>query len=107
MIVHKQLADGSWQALTLAEQLGNIGSEVHRIQQWRGRDASRAERAFERALELLDLTLADRRWQRRLKEIARAREELCRVVTSGDQASELGSLDRYFTGFAVSARATR
>jgi hypothetical protein len=27
-----------WQALTLAEQLGNIGSEVGRAAKWQGKD---------------------------------------------------------------------
>ena len=75
--LHRDLAAGRWHELTLAEQLGNIGSEVSRASKWRGRNEQLATGALERALELLDLTLADPRLRgsvARLREIARARE---------------------------------
>jgi hypothetical protein len=51
----------SWWELTLAEQLGNVGSEVSRAARWTDRNPDLATRALHRALELLDLTLADPR----------------------------------------------
>jgi acyl-CoA hydrolase len=64
--------------------------------------------AFERALELIDLTLADPRWRGRLKEIARAREVLCDAADGGrDYGATLEDLDRYFLDFAVLARRGR
>lgn len=72
-VQHKTLAAGKWQSMNLAEQMGNIGSEVHRTLQWRGKDKARFETAFERGLELFDLTLEDERWRGRFREIARAR----------------------------------
>lgn len=105
---HRELASGRWGRLSLAEQLANVGSEVGRLRRWRGRDERLATGAFERALELLDLTLADARWRGRLKEIARAREILCDAASGGHQyASTLEALDRYFLAFAVAARASR
>lgn len=72
---------------------------------WRSRDESRATAAFERALELLDLTLADSRWRGRLREIARARELLCDAEAGGiEHGTTLEALDRYFLAFAVAAR---
>lgn len=105
---HEGLAEGRWRTFSLAEQLGNVGSEVSRSISWRarGREAS-AERAFERALELLDLTLGDGRWTgRRRREVARAREALCADFLARDEAG-LRSLDRYFTAFALLARRHR
>jgi hypothetical protein len=105
---HPGLATGGWHQLTLAEQLGNVGAEVGRMIRWRDRDASRAVAAFERALELLDLTLADSRWRGRLKEIARARELLCDAEAGGaEYDSTLEGLDRYFLAFAMAARQGR
>jgi hypothetical protein len=102
---HRDLAAGGWGRLSLAEQLANVGSEVGRLRRWRDRDEALAGRAFERALELLDLTLADVRWRGRLKEIARARELLCDAATGGHAyATTLEALDRYFLAFAVAAR---
>ena len=80
---HRELAAGGWGRLSLAEQLGNVGSEVGRMRRWRDRDERLATAAFDRALELLDLTLADARWRGRLKEIARARELLCDAASGG------------------------
>jgi hypothetical protein len=74
----------------------------------RGRDERRVIGAFERALELLDLTLADPRWRDRLREIARARELLCDAATGGaEYGTTLEDLDRYFLAFALAARAGR
>src|SRR2546422_4887086 len=37
---HASLAAGRWQTLTLAEQLGNVGSEVARARRWHDQDRS-------------------------------------------------------------------
>jgi Ser/Thr protein kinase RdoA (MazF antagonist) len=103
---HPGLAAGRWQQLSLAEQLANVGAEVGRMHRRLG-TAERAA-AFERALELLDLTLADPRWRGRLKEIARAREVLCDAADGGrEYGATLEDLDRYFLAFAVVARQGR
>jgi hypothetical protein len=103
---HRDLAAGRWQRLSLAEQLGNVGAEVGRMR--RRRAAAEQDAAFERALELLDLTLADPRWRGRRKEIARARELLCDAADGGrEYVSTLEDLDRYFLAFAVLARQGR
>jgi hypothetical protein len=100
---HPELAAGRWQRLSLAEQLANVGAEVGRMRRPRG-----AAGAFERALELLDLTLADSRWRGRRKEIARARELLCDAAGGGrEYGTTLEDLDRYFLAFAVVARRGR
>ena len=102
---HRELAAGGWGRLSLVEQLANVGSEVGRMRRWRGRDDRLAQAAFERALELVDLTLADPRWRYRLREIARARELLCDAATGGrEYGATLEDLDRYFLAFAVAAR---
>jgi hypothetical protein len=105
---HRDLAAGRWEQLSLAEQLANVGSEVGRMLRWRERNEHLATGAFDRALELLDLTLADPRWRTRLREIARARELLCDAAAGGGlYDTRLEELDRYFLAFAVSARKSR
>jgi hypothetical protein len=105
---HPDLADGRWGQLSLVEQLANVGSEVGRMRRWRERDARLMDAAFARALELIDLTLADPRWRDRLREIARARELLCDAATGGGEyGATLEDLDRYFLAFAVAARRGR
>lgn len=59
----------------MAQQLGNVASELSRAKHWEEKhDLNNREQAFIRALELIDLTLGDRRWRVQLKEIARLRE---------------------------------
>jgi hypothetical protein len=105
---HQELAAGRWGQFSLVEQLAHVGSEVGRMLRWRGRDERLMIGAFERALELLDLTLADPRWRERLREIARARELLCDAAAGGrEYGTTLEDLDRYFLAFAVAARSSR
>lgn len=99
--IHKNLALGGWQKLSLAEQLGNIGSEVGRAHKWFDKDKQFYDNAVRRALELFDLTLADLRWLGRLREIGRLREVFCDAITGGQKyKSTLGDLERYFFHFA-------
>lgn len=105
---HKTLAEGRWKEFSLLEQLGNIGSEVSRAIRWRGKDEKLYQDASWRALELMDLTLEDPRWQKRLKELARAREVLCDAIFGGKEyGTKLEDLNRYFFLFALAARAKR
>jgi len=95
-----------WGTMTLAAQLGNIGSEVGRAARARslGND-QRFARSLDRALELFDTTLADGRWRGRRKEIARAREIVCDFLVGDNvHGSSAESLDAYFLPFAVAAR---
>lgn len=72
---HKNLALGDWQKLPLLSQMANLGSEVIRAMRWRAKsNEDYAQAAFERSLELFDLTVADQKNINRLKEILRARE---------------------------------
>jgi hypothetical protein len=74
---HRQLAGGRWQELTFLEQMANVGSEIERTIIWRNKgNAGTSRRAYDRALELLDMTISDKRNKKRLKELARLRESL-------------------------------
>ena len=76
-VQHRELAAGRWWELPITEQLGHVGSEISRATRWASRNPETARAALYRALELLDLTLADPRLRAspaRLREIARARE---------------------------------
>jgi hypothetical protein len=106
--LHRELADGRWWTLSLAEQLGNVGSEISRASRWVSRNPATARQAFHRALELLDLTLADPRLRgsrARLREIARAREVVVDFFDGSNQyGSTAASLQKYFDHYALAAR---
>jgi hypothetical protein len=96
-----------WGTLSLAEQMGNVGSEVQRA--IRAHESGRRERfdsALARALELFDLTATDARWRsHRRREILRAREEFCRIFFDPEVSPRSAAgLNRYFLAFATASR---
>ena len=106
--IHKELAQGKWFKLSLAEQMGNIGGEVSLASRWQHQDKNSFRGAVDRALDLFDLTLEDSRWKGRRLEIARAREVFCDAVYGGElYDSSLADLTRYFDQFALAAQTQR
>jgi hypothetical protein len=108
---HRDIAQGRWGTLSIAEQFGNIGSEISRAVKWSTRNPETAQAALYRALELIDLTLDDPRHRRsfpRLREIARTREVVVDFFAGPNEyGSTSASLLKYFDQFAVSARRAR
>lgn len=105
--IHKNLAAGGWQRLSLAEQMGNIGSEVNRALYWQKTgNKEDAQKSAWRALELIDLTLADKRWQGRIFELGRLREIFCDMFFGEKPYYNVSpeSLQNYFLSFAMLAR---
>lgn len=91
-----------WMKLSLAQQLGHIGSELSRARHWESRrDPVSRDNSLVRALELLDLTLDDRRFSARLKEPARLREVVADWLC-GKKSYDISpeTLEAYFIPFA-------
>jgi len=110
MISHPGLVGGRWATLTFAEQMGNVGSEVHRTLMWSERgDDERRDSARDRALELLDATANDPRWPfARKKELLCVREGFIGLVYgTNEQHWQPGALRSYFDSFIAVARANR
>lgn len=94
-----------WHSLSLAEQLGNIGSEVGRARAWQAKDEKTFWGAVTRALELFTLTQEDVRWTKRRRELDRARESFADAVLGGKEYhSTLPDMEKYFMHFALFAR---
>lgn len=94
-----------WFTLSLADQLGNVGSEVGRARTWKGRDEKSFWSAVTRGLELLDLTREDARWEKRRTELNRARETFADAILGGEEyQSTLADLEKYFMQFALYAQ---
>ncbi len=67
-----------WRQFSLSQQLGHVASEIARARHWEEeKDELSRNHALERALELIDLTVTDERFRKRLKEILRLREVVC------------------------------
>ena len=108
---HETLANGRWTELSFAEQMGNVGSEVSRAVRWQSKGRpDRMDQCVFRALELLDLTIdaADRSDLSRLKELCRAREELCGYFLGDNEfRSTPEQIMKYYDAFALAARSRR
>ena len=103
-LFHKDLANGHWADFSLAEQMGNIGSEVSRAANSQGKNETRFQAAISRGLELFDLTISDSRWRGRLQEIGRAKDVFMDAITGGTEyRSDLKSLQKYYDQFAYVA----
>lgn len=76
MSMYYKLRDsGRWFRFSLLEQMSNIGSDVERAIHWKKEgNVEYSNNAFDRVLELVDLTVADSKNRKRLKEILRFRE---------------------------------
>ncbi|MFI5166666.1 MAG: hypothetical protein ACHQQS_08610 [Thermoanaerobaculales bacterium] len=106
--MHRELAAGRWFEMSLVEQMANIGSEIERTISWRGRNEKNSATAFDRGLELLDLTIADPRHRQRLRELARLREALADYfVFENRYGSTDESWRRYFHAFTYAAALRR
>jgi len=106
---HKDLADGRWFKFDFMEQMANVGSEVERTMSWKIKnDNDYSQKAFERALELLDLTIGDPKNKSRLKEIVRLREVLVDYFFCKNQYGSSDELwHKYFYAFNFAARINR
>jgi hypothetical protein len=78
MRFHTRLTPERWFKFSMLEQLANVGSEIERTISWKKQgNLEYSQKAFEAALELLDLTIADpKNCHGKRKELLRAREFL-------------------------------
>lgn len=112
MMQHKTLENGRWAEMPFIEQMANIGSEVYRTSVWKQKgNAEQSQKAFERALELIDLTIKYGRLHepgRRamLREVCLMREIFCTEYLS-PAPDALKSFDKYFMQFGIAAQLRR
>ncbi len=107
--LHQGLAEGRWASMTVEEQLGNIGSEVHRAILHR-KKPDLFMNAVARALELFEFTIDDPKWRSfcRLREITRLKEPFCAAVLgSNEYDTTLEDLNEYLLFYACIARENR
>jgi len=100
MFFHKDLTEGKWWSLSIFEQMANIGAEIGRAENWRIKDKKLSEASFYRGLELLDLTIGDKKNKKKLKELCRLREIIADYFYFDNiYGSTSQQLDKYFYNF--------
>lgn len=77
MKYHKELTLEKWQKLPKHIQILNIGAEISRLQSWQNiKERKKSKECVERAMELLNLTLEDKRWKNKRRDLLRMKEAL-------------------------------
>jgi hypothetical protein len=107
--LHKELAKGRWFELSLMEQLANVGTDIERTIQWKKRGKLEdSQKAFERALDLLTLTIIDPKHKGRLKELTRTREALIDYFMYDNEYQTSDEIwQKYFYSFNYAAALQR
>ena len=109
-VIHKNLTPEHWFTFSLFEQLANVGTDIERVIFWKNKNnVDYSQKAFERALELLDLTIADPKNKGpRLKELLRVRETLIdHFVYDNEYATTDELWQKYFFDFNYAAALRR
>jgi hypothetical protein len=83
--LHVHLNPEKWETYTKTQHILMISNELNRaLNCLKSNHQSDAEKCFERAIELTDLTVEDQRWNNGLKELVRFREGLSGLFLSKD-----------------------
>lgn len=111
---HKRIGSTAWEGSSIVNQLANIGSEIYRATNWAAKGKPEfSVRAFERSLELIDISIESicRMPQRTegqgsrkaaLREMTRLREVVCDYfVGDNEYGTDPESLNKYFYHFAI------
>lgn len=104
---HSEGLKERWFKMSICEQLGNVGSEVGRaVKRLDEGKEILMKKCLDRAFKLLDLTIADTRWQTyRQKELKMAREVLADTFYGNREYGDTPEkLEKYFYEFALAAR---
>lgn len=111
MMFHKELTPEHWFKYSFMVQLANVGTDISRAIQYKKQEnIASSEAAFQRALELLNLTILDPKNKGpKLKELCRAKELL--IAYFMFNINECGftdeAWDNYFYAFGYAAALER
>lgn len=105
---HKSLAAGRWAEMSFCEQMANVGSEIERAFNWREKgNQEYSQKALDRALELLELTIENSPKKTYLKELTRTKEVVLDFfVGENNYNMDVKLFKKFFYYFGVSARRT-
>lgn len=95
-----------WFKLSKAEQIGNIGSEIARAKIWKSKNnIDKCKQSLIRALELLFLTLGDKKWGNGLREITRFYEVLASIYSDQNVFDiSLSDLEYFCVKFVIDSK---
>jgi len=80
-----------WLKFSRGQQIGAIVAEIARAKTWQKTDRTKSLSAIERALELIDSTINDKRWQGQRSMLFWLRQELSKFYLD-DNRKDIGVL---------------
>jgi len=102
--IHKTMAENKWARLSLAEKMGNIGSEISRARSAdEQNNIERRNKSLDRATELVSLTFLNEKVDARIREINLLRDVIYNIK-NGSKDINLKSIEQYCLPFGILAR---
>ena len=88
--LHANLSLEKWCSYSQGQQILMIANELNRAANWIEKDQNlESNMCYERAFELIDLTVEDAKWRGRLRELLRLREILAELYLQESKDSRL------------------
>lgn len=107
-LFNRDLKQEKWESMPFFDQIANVGIDVGRAIQWREKDSQKSDLSFDRALELLDMTIDDKKNQQHSKELHRLREVLADYFCGNNiYSSNPEQWNDYFYGFQYASAVNR
>lgn len=109
-MIHKGLTLERWSTFSLFIQLANVGTDIARAFQWKKlNNSAYSQQAFDRAMELLDLTILDPKNRGGTgRELGRVREALKDFfLCNNEYGTSEEFWNRYFYDFNYAAALER
>jgi hypothetical protein len=102
MMIHKDLTQERWYQCSIVEQMANIGCDVDRAIRLRNEgNLVYSRNAFNRAIELLDFTIADPKNRKRWNELCPLKDHLIDYfVYDNKYATSDEWFQKYFSYFS-------
>mgnify|MGYP001605199481 CR=1 FL=1 len=100
-LLHKNLTQEKWNKLSKDKQILNIASELTRAKHWLDQDEKQyAGNSLDRVLELVDLTIQSRIWDKNFfREFLRWREQVGTLYAGAQAKTEADLLLRSLLNF--------
>lgn len=90
LIYHRNMTCEKWNIFSKSKQILMIANEINRANNLLiNNNFNEVNKCYERAFELIDLSVADPKWNKHLKEILRMREILSQLYISKKKAKDL------------------
>jgi hypothetical protein len=91
--LHKNLTPEKWAVYSKGQQILMIANELNRANNWiKKNQLTEINQCYERAFELIDLTVEDSKWAGKVRELLRCREVIAEMYVQKQKDGRLNNL---------------